>query len=238
MSSKLGMEFGEQYGEAYGKVVSKWGKKLKGVSKITEPMKKEWAKDLRGALEKDIIEELTAKASKDWKSIGPISDEAIKNFAKQAVRRSMDEDHFDLLERLRLMAQEPEPEDQQLTASMIINNPSSLTAAISVSEALKRVGQTAAQIFDMAKDSFNAVVGRFFQRRGDLTGKKRWRTVGGAESRHRSLDGQVKNVDESFNYKGESISGPRPPGGSPENWSNCSCYLEVQKKNGDWVRTP
>lgn len=238
MSSKLGMEFGEQYGEAYGEVVAKWGKKLKGVSKITEPMKKEWAKDLRGALEEDIVDALVKKAANDWKAVGPLpSKETVRRFAQQAVRQSFNEDHFDLLERLRLMAQEPEPQEA-VTASMVLNEPPSLTAAISVSEALKRVGQTVAQVFDMAKDGFNSVFGRFYQRRGDLTGRRRWRTVGGKESRHRSLDGDIVGPDGSFNYKGDSIRGPRPPGGSPENWSNCSCYVEVEKKDGEWVRTP
>lgn len=241
MSSKLGDEFGQEFGEAYGEVVAKWGKKLKGVSKITEPMKKEWAKDLRGALEDHIVEQLTAKAVDDWKAVGPLPDkDTIRRFAQTAVRQSMNEDHFDLLERLRLMAQEPEPEEKAMVASMMINNPDSLTAAITVSEALKRVGQTVAQVFDMAKDGFNAVVGRFFQRRGDLTGRRRWRTVSSerGESRHAELDGDIVGPDGSFNYKGEAIKGPRPRGGSPANWSNCSCYVEVEKKNGEWVRTP
>lgn len=241
MSSKLGMDFGEQYGEAYGKVIEKWGTKLEGVQKITEPMKKEWAKDLRDALETDLVDQLVAKAVADWKQVGPLpSQETVRRFAQQSVRASLDNDQFDLLERLRLMAQEPEPEESVLVASMMINNPQSLTAAITVSEALKRVGQTVAQVFDMAKDGFNSVVGRFFQRRGDLTGRKRWRTVssGNGKSRHSSLEGDIVGPDGSFNYKGESISGPRPPGGSPANWSNCSCYVEVEKSNGEWVRTP
>lgn len=222
MSSELGIGFGQEYGEEYGKVVAKWGKRLKGVKRISDEIKKEWSVDLRKALESQLVEVIVKKTSPGWKKVGELpSDETIKRFAQTAAKGSLEQDTNDLLERLRLMAQEPESEE-------------AITAAITVSEALKRVGQTVSQIFDMVKDRFNGTMERYNRRQGKLTGRRRWQT-NSLKSRHSRLDGQVKSEDERFVYKGESVYGPRPPGGSPANWSNCSCSLDVQRRDGDWV---
>lgn len=222
MSSKQGTRFGEEFGSEYGEVVEKWGKRLKGVEKISDSMKKEWSADMEKSLGEQVLKSLKSQANV-WKSVSPLpSDETLERFAKIAVKGSLAEDSMDLLERLRKMAQEPEPED-------------AITAAITVGEALKRVGQTVSQVFDMAKDRFNRLMSNHFRDEGKLTGRRRWRTTS-LKSRHRQLNHQVKSEGDNFIFKGSSVYGPRPPGGSPENWSNCSCYLQLEKDNGDWVR--
>lgn len=223
MSSEIGNQFGKEYGEEYGKVVAKWAKRLKGVKTISESSKKEWAADLRKALAPQLVEALIKEITPQWKKVGALpTEETIERFAQTAAKTALDNDMKDLLERLRLMAQEPEPAEV-------------LTAANTVSEALKRVGQTVSQVFDMVTDKFNNIMERFFERKGDLTGRRKWST-NSIKSRHSRLEGQVKTTGESFSYKGESVFGPRPPGGSPANWSNCSCSISFEKANGDWVR--
>lgn len=225
MSTELAKEFGANNGEDYGKVIEKWGKKLKGVKRISEESKKEWSTDLRKALSPHLVESLIKEISPQWKKVGTApSSDTIKRFAQTAAKTSLDKDMNDLLERLRLMAQEPEP----------IN--ASLTAANTVSEALKRVGQTVSQIFDMVVDKFNGIMERFFVGKGDLTGRRRWQT-NSTPSRHSSLNGQVKSTGELFTFNGEAIFGPRPTGDFPASiWSNCSCTISYEKSNGDWVR--
>lgn len=220
MSTPLGTQFGSEYGEEYGAVIDNWGKKLKGVSKISDNLRKEWVMDLRTHLEEQLIEALKKTAVEQWKAVGePYNKDVIEIYAKTAAKISLSRDHFDLLERLRLMAQEPD----------------TVTAAISVGEAKKRAGQTLSQIYDMVVDTFNQITTKVFKRKNKATGKRRWKTVG-TDSRHAQLNGRVKKEGESYYYKGSLIYGPRPPGGSPENWSNCSCYLERELTDGSWVR--
>jgi hypothetical protein len=86
----------------------------------------------------------------------------------------------------------------------------------------------------MVKDKFNNIMARFFKDQNELTGRRRWQTSG-LKSRHSSLNGQIKDENESFYYKGDYVYGPRPSGGSPGNWSNCSCFLQRETVGGDWL---
>lgn len=220
MSTPLGTEFGSIYGEDYGEILSGWGKKLKGVSKISNDMRQEWVADLRTHLERQLVETLQKQGIEKWKAVGDTpSKEVIEVFAKTAAKKSLATDHFDLLERLRLMAQEPD----------------SVTAAITVDEAIQRSSQTLSQIFDMVNDTFNKILENTLRRKKKLTGRRRWKAVG-EDSRHKELNGRIKKEGEEYYYKGNTIYGPRPAGGSPEHWSNCSCYLEYERANGSWVR--
>lgn len=221
MSTKEAMKFGLEHGESYGTVVSSWGKKLVGVDKITDEMKKEWGADLNKALNTSLIEAIVS-GSEVWKKAGSLpSKETIERFAQTAVKASLNNDMYDLLFRLREMAQEPDTFE-------------SITAAARVSTTLKRVGQTVAQVFDMVKDRFNQIMSRYFEDQNQLTGRRRWRTSS-LKSRHSGLNGEIRSEGESFSYKGDSIYGPRPAGGSPANWSNCSCFLERETIDGDWI---
>ena len=217
MSTELGTEFGSEYGEDYGEIVASWGKKLKGISKVGGKLKAEWSSDLRKALEEQLIETLQKKVEIDQDLM---SKESVERFIKVAVRRSLAEDHFDLLERLRIIAN---------------TEPEAITAAYSVDTVVSRAPQTVSQIFDMVKDKFNQIMEKTLRKKKKLTGNRRWVSQGEG-SRHRNLNGQVKKEGEFFVYKGAPVYGPRPPGGSPENWSNCSCYLVFERGDGDWVR--
>lgn len=223
MSTPLGVTFAQSHGGAYSDILEQWGVSLKGVSEITDEMKAAWVADLRQALEEPLLSSLLDKPATSWKRVGKFSSsDSMKRFAQVAVRRSLAQDHFDLLDRLHRIAQEEEPNIQ------------SLQAAITVGTILKRVPQTIAQIYDMVVDKFNYTVKQAFKRKGSLTGRRRWRT-NSPESRHAELDGQIKGEDERFNYKGNSIKGPRPVGGSPDNWSGCSCTIQYERSNGDWT---
>ena len=218
MSSKAGMEFGLKYQEDYGSVIETWGKRLSRVSDVTANMKKDWGNDLQKSFGDQLVKEVY-KSSSEWKKVGPLpSKTTLENFAKLAVKNSLSKDMNDLLIRLHIMAQEPD----------------SITAANTVSETIKRAAQTLAQIFDMVKDKFSEVMSNYFKDQGTLTGRRRWRTTS-QHSRHKDLNYQVKDIGEDFHYKGEDVYGPRPPGGSPANWSNCSCYMERELVGGDWT---
>lgn len=223
MSTELAMDFGQKYGKEYGDVVEKWAKRLKGVTQVSAEMQDEWGADLRKSLEVQIVDTLVDQIAPEWKKVGPLpSDETVKRFAQTAAKASLQQDMGDLLVRLRAMAQEEEPE--------------MITAAMLVSTALKRVFPAVAQIFDMVGDRFGGIIEKYFQRKKALTGRRRWR-VASLGSRHRRLDGEVRGEGENFEYKGQSIYGPRPPGGSPENWSNCSCLILYQRSDGSWTET-
>lgn len=223
MSTELAMDFGQKYGEEYGQVVEQWAKKLKGVKQVSTEMQDEWGADLRNSLESQLVDTLVDQVAPEWKKVGPLpSDETIRRYAQIAAKASLQQDMGDLLVRLRAMAQEEEPE--------------MITAAMLVSTVLKRVFPAVAQIFDMVGDRFGGIIEKYFQRKKALTGRRRWNTTS-LGSRHRRLDGQIKNKGENFEYKGQSIYGPRPPGGSPENWSNCSCRISYEKNNGEWTET-
>ena len=224
MSSKRGMAFGEEFGSIYGEIVEKWAKKLANVDEITEEMHKEWALDLEKALGDHISKELL-KTTGQWKRVGTLpSRETLSRFAKTSVRSSLGNDMGDLLVRLHSSAKLTMKEDPEAMVA----------AGFLVKQLILRSGQTVAQIFDMAGDAFNATVGRFFKDKGALTGKRRWRTRS-LNSRHRSLNMQEKSEGESFVIGGSTVYGPRPPGGEPALWSNCSCYLERETAGGEWV---
>lgn len=224
MSTPVATAFGSQYGNEYAEFLSKWAEKLKGVEKITDDIKREWAADLQKTLGEQAVNTLIKEVSPKWKKVGPLpAKETLDRYAQMAVKRSLSSDTDDLLERLRVRAQLPDEEPDEVTA-----------AIFPVKFLLLRSGQTVAQIFDMIKDRYDRTIGRHYEEEKKLTGRKRWRTTS-LNSRHKDLNLVVKDEDESFNFKGQDISGPRPPGGSPENWSNCSCYLQVEQANGDWT---
>ena len=231
MSTKIAMEFGEQYGSEYARVLVKWGKKLKGVESITDDLRKEWGKDLRKALEADIVTVLVEKEAPQWKKAGNLpSEDTLRRFAQTAAKISLEQDMNDLLNRLREIAQRSLPEGETIEDAL-----NELTAAgFLIGQIIKRSQQTTAQILDMVADKFSGIMNRFFNTQGRLTGRRRWR-VTATNSRHNSLNGQIKSDGESFEYKGQLVYGPRPPGGSPENWSNCSCSLQFETRGGDWV---
>lgn len=231
MSTKLGDEFGQAHGEEYARVVVKWAKRLKGVEKVSDEDRKKWGVDLRKALGPQIMGVIEAEIAPGWKKAGELpTDETLQRFYQIAAKIALEKEMGDLLLRLRDMAQRPEPEGESPEDAL-----KALTSAgFLVTQAVKRSAQTVAQIFDMVSDRFNGLMERFFTRKGSLTGRRRWQTAS-LKSRHRRLDGQIKTEGDLFIFKGDSVYGPRPPGGSPENWSNCSCLLQRERTDGNWV---
>lgn len=223
MSTPIATEFGNENGDAYAEVIEKWAAKLKGVEEITDEMRKEWAADLQKALGGRVIKTLLKEVAPGWKQVGALPpEETVNRFAQMSVKRSFFTDTEDLLQRLRVRAQKSDDGD-------------GVTAAIfPVKFLLMRAAPTVAQVFDMVKDRFGRIMNRHYEGQDVLTGRRRWRTAS-VDSRHKDLNLVIKEKDESFNFKGQDISGPRPPGGSPENWSNCSCFLQAERTNGDWV---
>lgn len=228
MSSKAGLEFGAEHHEKYAKVLDKWSNK--NISEVTDKTAEKWGADLLDALGDPVIESLSSKeALGQWKKAGVKlpSKETIKMFSEIAAKYSLGHASPDLLRRLVLSVKNNK------------ENPVVLTAAaegkiVRPSELIKRSPQTVAQLFDMAKDKFNDVMSRYLKKDAQFTGKKRWVTVGN-HSRHADLDKEVRDEGGTFTYKKKSIGGPRPVGGNPGDWSNCSCRLEYQKSNGKWV---
>lgn len=216
---------------AYAAVLARWSKKIKPGDKISDADREAWTADLRKALEQDLVAKLKEDVTKEWAAAKlPIpSDETLDRFAKTAAKKALGPDAYDLLSRLPTFT-DPDTAQEALDV---------LTAASPWGFVIKRSVLAVSQMFDMAADAYNATIGRFFQKSGALTGRRQWHvtsvTKKGTQSRHESLDGQIRNEGESFEFKGESVYGPRPPGGSPAHWSNCSCYLTYEKENGDWV---
>lgn len=224
MSTPIAAEFGNSYGDKYGEFVARWAEKLKGVETITDELRKEWAADLQKLFGGSVMETLINEVSPKWKKVGPLpKKETLERYAQLSIKQSFAIDTEDLLERLRVRAQRPDNELDEVTA-----------AIFPVSHLIKRAGQTVAQIFDMVKDRFDRTLGKYQEGEKKLTGRKRWRTTS-LNSRHKDLNMVVKGPGESFIYRGSEISGPRPPGGSPENWSNCSCYVQYERSNGEWI---
>lgn len=218
-SSTLAVSFSGENTEKYQKVVVKWSQKLGGVDKISEEMFKKWGSDLREALGDDVTSALLTSTLNQWKNSGlnlP-SEEVLQLFAKIAAKGALSVDTKDLLLRLR-------------------DSANAVTAAIlPLVTLIKRGGLAVSQIFDMAQDIFNRTIGRFFQRTDQLTKKRRWTTSGEPTSRHRRLNFVEKNENEMYHVNGNAIYGPRPPGGSPDEWSNCSCGLQFLAPGGEWV---
>lgn len=225
MSSELGMRFGKDNGSIYGTIISNWVEKLKGVDEVTPEQKAEWANDLINALGPEAAPLLQTVAL-SWEEAGlilPASD-VLKKFAEIAIKAGLGKHTVDLLKRLHTRV------NDSLTASDNLDDDSMETP----DTLALRAPQTVAQIFDMVKDAFGSLIERFNKRKGNLTGRRKWQT-NSSPSRHSRLDGQIKNDDEDFYYKGEEIYGPRPPGGSPANWSNCSCQIFLETKQGEWI---
>lgn len=224
MSTPIAAEFGNQHGDAYGEFLEKWASKLKGVDKITDELRVEWSSDLQKILGEEAVNTLIKEVSPKWKRVGSLPDkESLDRYAQMTVKRSLFTDTEDLLERLRVRAQLPDEEVDEITA-----------AIFPVNHLVKRARQTVAQVFDMVKDRFDRVLGKHYEDKKQLTGRRRWRTTS-LNSRHKDLNLVEKGSGENFSYKGQSISGPRPLGGSPENWSNCSCFIQYERANGEWI---
>ncbi len=229
MSSELGMSFGETHHEKYSEVLEAWASTAAG-QEITEAMVEKWGKDLYSALADDLIEALMSKSEiSEWsgKGVSLPSPETLKMFSQIAAKYSLQYASRDLLERLVKSAtfDKENPSDEAVTAAIRPVRPSTL---------IKRSPLTLAQVFDMAKDKFSTVLSGHFTKNNQFTGRRRWITAG-RNSRHTSLNGQIKGPEDLFSYNGEEVATPRPVGGSPANWSNCSCRLEYETKNGKWV---
>lgn len=253
MSSELGMSFGENHHEKYAEVLEAWANTAVG-HEITDKMAEKWGADLYEALSEDLIEALMSKEEiSEWSSKGVSlpSRETLERFSQIAAKYSLQYATRDLLDRLIKSATfNKENPFEVVTASSssvfewtgaaYINTSSTsttLTAAIRPmrpSELSKRSPQTVAQIFDMAKDKFNSVLSNHMVKTKQFTGRRRWETSG-KDSRHASLDHEIKDFNEKFSFNKEKIVGPRPVGGSPAHWSNCSCRLTYETRNGKWV---
>lgn len=226
MSSDTAMEFGDKHQERYAKVLEKWTRKVGGVEAPSDSLVAQWGADLDKALGEEVLAALLSpEALKKWIGVDLPSQDTLERYSKIAVKYSLNLASVDLLRRL-VKSVKAEKD----------NKPESVTAALfRPSELIKRASQTVAQMFDMAKDQFNAVLNRDLERKQALTGRKRWVSTGD-NSRHASLHHEIRDQGDTFTYKKQQISGPRPPGGSPFDWSNCSCYTELQRKDGTWFR--
>lgn len=228
MSSKAGMDFGETHHEDYSKIIDSWAKK--NISNVNKNLEGTWGADLIDALAEPLIEALIAKdALHQWTKTGvKLPDkEVLRMYSEIAVKYSLAYASPDLLRRLAssVKADKANPPEKALTAAVRIVRPSELA---------KRSPQTVAQIYDMAKDKFNSVVNRYMQRTDQFTGQKKWVTDS-KDSRHSALNQVVKDESEDFTYKKDNIGGPRPVGGNPADWSNCSCKIQYRTKRGSWV---
>lgn len=230
MSSKAGMDFGDEHQEKYAKAIETWTQKVDNVSEVNKKLEDKWGNTLLDALSEPLIEALTSKdALAQWEKAGlklP-NKQVLKMFSEIAAKYSLAYASPDLLRRLvvSVKADKANPSKDSLTAALRVVRPPELA---------KRSPQTVAQIFDMAKDRFNSVLSRFLQRDDQLTGRRRWVTDD-SNSRHSSLNQEVRDEGEEFTYKKRSIHGPRPVGGNPADWSNCSCRIEYEKSSGKWV---
>lgn len=253
MSSELGMSFGENHHEQYTEVLEAWANSAAG-GKVTDAMAEKWGADLYAALSEDLIEALMSQDDlSEWsgKGISLPSRETLLMFSQIAAKYSLQYASRDLLDRLIKSATfaKENPEEETITASSnatviwsgdyiaTTNAGSAITAAIRPmrpSGLAKRSNLTVAQIFDMAKDKFTNVLGNHLTKNNQFTGRRRWVTDG-KTSRHAALNHQIKDFNEKFTFEKEQIVAPRPVGGSPAHWSNCSCRLEYETKKGKWV---
>jgi len=190
----------------------------------------QWGADLHEALAEDIIDALTTKdALAVWSSKGITlpSPEVVKMFSQIAAKYTLQYATRDLLDRLVKSAtyNKENPPEETITAAIRPMRPTELS---------KRSPQTVAQIFDMAKDKFSGSLQRFMVKTGQFSGRRRWVTTS-KNSRHAALNGNVKDFNEFFSFGKEKVVGPRPVGGSPAHWSNCSCRLQYETKRGKWI---
>lgn len=226
MSSEAGMNFGSKHHEKYAKIIDTWSNK--DISKVTDKLEGKWGEDLLEALADPLIEELTSNDSlRQWSKAADLpSKEVLSMYSKIAVKYSLAHASTDLLRRLVISVKNDRS-----------NPPETVTAAARVvrpSELAARSPQTVAQIFDMAKDQFNSLLGKYFYKKNQFTGRRQWITAD-KNSRHKALNGVIADPDEAFTYKKQEIHGPRPVGGNPADWSNCSCRLKYERTNGKWV---
>lgn len=227
MSTELGNTFGEDYGDEYASVVDDWTGRLDGAPSVTKDMNVNWGSDLATKLGPPAAAALVVHATKNWKAGPTPTAGVLKMFAVLAVKAVIAKQMYDLLHRLHTRVNTPPDKDGSPPAG-----------SESVKETVNRAPQTTAQIFDMTRDGFDGILSRFYTRKGDLTGRRRWvtdETKKSPTSRHSALDGEVRNQDEEFSYEKTSFFGPRPPGGSPDHWSNCSCRISYEKKDGSWT---
>lgn len=204
-------------GPNYLRVIEDWGPRLRSVSELTNNIKQNWRADLRSALESDLRDQLLERTSADWRARGlPLpSDDQLRRFATTSVRGTLGPDSDDLLIRLHRSARGVKG-----------------TAALSSYLTPGRTNQTSAQIFDMANDRLTFSLARHAERRRLLSGRTRWQTANQATSRHASLHGEVRRLGEDFS---SGTKGPRPPMGQVKEWSNCSCYIQYETVDGEWV---
>lgn len=204
-------------GPSYLRVIEEWGPRLRSVSEITNNIRQNWRADLRDALETDLRDQLLSRTTTDWQARGlPLpSDTQVRRFATASVRGTLGPDSDDLLLRLHRSARGVEG-----------------TAALSSYMTPGRTNQTTAQIFDMANDRLEFNLARHAERRRLITGNVRWQNANPRTSRHSDLHGEVRRVGQDFS---SGTRGPRPPFGQPGEWSSCSCYLEYETVDGEWV---
>jgi hypothetical protein len=225
MSSEPGVSFGAEHHEKYAEVVETWANKLNG-TEITDEMFREWGADLHSALAEDLRDSIVTTDLDKWGVKLP-STEVLMMYSQIAIKYALQYATKDLLDRLaRSVKFDVEnPPEESITAAIRPMRPSELA---------KRSPQTVAQIFDMAKDRFNQSISRFLTKNQQFTGRRKWVTSG-KNSRHASLNHEIKGPDEFFTFNKEKIAAPRPIGGPPASWSNCSCSLAFETRDGKWI---
>lgn len=253
MSTELANAFAEDHHEKYAEVLDAWANTAAG-HEVTDKMVVKWGADLHEALADDLIEALMAKdALALWsgKGITLPSKETLVRYSQIAAKYALQYATRDLLDRLVKSATFNKNNPSEVvtassnatfvwTANQYTNTSSNSTGLIAAirpmrpAELSKRSPQTVAQIFDMAKDRFSRTLSGFLTRNQQFTGRRKWITTS-KNSRHASLNGEIADFNEKFTFNKENVVGPRPVGGSPAHWSNCSCRLQYETKKGKWI---
>lgn len=229
MSSKSAMRFGDEYQEKYAKILEKWENKIKDAGKVTAAMEEKWASDLEKELAELLLESLMSEEEiKGWNKLDLPSKETQHNFTKIGVKFALAVASGDLLRRYVKSVRETRDisPGESPVGGLKVYRPG---------EFIARASQTLAQIYDMATDKFNSVMNSFLKKKGEVTGRRKWVTVGG-DSRHAALDGQIRGEGGTFTFNKKSIYGPRPADGNPNDWSGCSCYLTFERSDGTWTQ--
>lgn len=68
-----------------------------------------------------------------------------------------------------------------------------------------------------------------------LTGRRRWLAQNPETSRHGALNGQIAQRSGGWTLDGGEVSGPRDDPADVALWSNCSCSLEYETEDGEWL---
>lgn len=229
MSSNLAMLFGENHHEKYSEVLKSWSNTTHS-GKLTDAMVVKWGADLNVALSEDLIKALVSKddlSSWSSKGIRLPSPETLKMFSQIAAKYSLQYASRDLLNRfLKSVTFDKEnPSEDAVTAAIRPVRPSVI---------IDRSPLTVAQIYDMAKDKFTNILSNYLTKNDQFTGRRKWIT-NSKNSRHASLNDEIRGPNEYFIYDKEKVAAPRPVGGDPASWSNCSCYLLYELRNRKWV---